>query len=292
MRGGLDCRRAHFCASTFHPRTDSGRRAFAGAGRAGAGWDNPKGVSGIVAFAPDARRANDFPTGLRAAHVISAAASSVTTRVPVIWLVRPMTRISARVVPATRRCVSRGAQGGFSRIARMRRGHWLARRRRIKARPELERALKAPSRPRRKAMTLYFLSNIPRARCIVISYRTASLLHADAIAAAMLSSLRARRRRCDADMLFTLTPCCCNRHAACDGAVGATFAERWLCLARLYAVAGCLDSVIFMQIEMRIWRAWRRAEPTVAAALFCAFGWFAFDSVCSVWYTCDDSEPF
>ena len=114
---------------------------------------NPKGVSGIVAFAPGrGGRANDFPNQVCAPRTLISAAAEFghDARVPVIWLVSAndtyfSPELSRQLADAFR---AGGGKVDFRVLAAYGgEGHWLAETDGgIKvAAPELERALKAPS---------------------------------------------------------------------------------------------------------------------------------------------------
>jgi dienelactone hydrolase len=114
---------------------------------------NPKGVSGIVAFAPGrGGRANDFPNQVCAPHTLISAAAEFghDARVPVVWLVSAndtyfSPELSRRLADAFR---AGGGKVDFRVLAAYGgEGHWLAETDGgIKvAAPELERALKALS---------------------------------------------------------------------------------------------------------------------------------------------------
>jgi dienelactone hydrolase len=114
---------------------------------------NPKGVSGIIAFAPGrGGRANDFPNQVCAPRTLISAAAEFghDARLPVIWLVSAndtyfSPELSRQLADAFR---SGGGKVDFRVLAAYGgEGHWLAETEggiRI-AGPELERALKALS---------------------------------------------------------------------------------------------------------------------------------------------------
>jgi dienelactone hydrolase len=114
---------------------------------------NPKGVSGIVAFAPGrGGRANDFPNQVCAPHTLISASAEFghDARVPVVWLVSAndtyfSPELSRRLADAFR---AGGGKVDFRVLAAYGgEGHWLAETDGgIKvAAPELGRALKALS---------------------------------------------------------------------------------------------------------------------------------------------------
>jgi dienelactone hydrolase len=114
---------------------------------------NPKGVSGIVAFAPGrGGRANDFPNQVCAPGTLISAATEFghDARVPVVWLVSAndtyfSPELSRQLADAFR---AGGGKVDFRVLAAYGgEGHWLAETDGgIKlAGPDLERALKAPS---------------------------------------------------------------------------------------------------------------------------------------------------